>query len=193
MKTAECEGIEAFGAYFEQVVAVRVLDVQPVGKGKNKLVGIDAGDHVSRSVICGAPNVRPGLLTAWVPPGTTLGEKTIGTAVIEGAESEGMLASAAELGIGRDHSGLLELSSGSPGDKLNGLSADWIIEIDNKSLTHRPDLWGHLGMAREVSAIIGLSLSDPVKLSLLPEGPSPLKVHIEDFSLCGRYSALVVE
>src|SRR4051812_32194663 len=48
-------------------------------------------------------------------------------------------------------------------------------------------------MAREVSAILGLSLSDPVKLSLLPEGPSPLKVHIEDFSLCGRYSALVVE
>jgi phenylalanyl-tRNA synthetase beta chain len=193
MKTAECEGIEAFGAYFEQVIAVRVLDVQPVGKGKNKLVAIDAGDHANRSVVCGAPNVRPGLLAAWVPPGTTLGEKTIGTAVIDGAESEGMLASAAELGLGRDHSGVLELSASSPGDKLSGVSPDWTIEIDNKSLTHRPDLWGHLGMAREVSAIAGLSLHDPVQLSVLPQGGPKIKVDIANLTLAPRYSALVLE
>src|SRR5207302_1281748 len=63
----------------------------------------------------------------------------------------------------------------------------------NKSLTHRPDLWGHLGMAREVSAILGLTLSDPVKLTLLPQGSSELKVDIEDLTLCPRYSALVIE
>jgi phenylalanyl-tRNA synthetase beta chain len=104
-----------------------------------------------------------------------------------------MLASAAELGISRDHSGLLVLEEGVPGKKLDGLKPDWVIEIDNKSLTHRPDLWGHLGMAREVSAILGLNLSDPVNLSILPQGSSQVKVKIEDFTLCPRYSALVVE
>ncbi len=193
MKTAECEGIEAFGTHFADITVARVLEAEPVGSGKNKLVRIDVGRDQTVSVVCGAPNVAVGSLVAWVPPGTSLGEKHIGTAVIDGVQSEGMLASAAELAIGRDHSGLLVLPTGVPGEKLEGLKSDWVIEIDNKSLTHRPDLWGHLGMAREVSAILGLTLSDPVKLSILPEGPSDLKVEIEDFALCPRYSALVVE
>src|SRR5579875_592906 len=158
MKTAECEGIEAAGAHFAQVVAVRVLDVQPLPKGKNRAVTIDAGPGREVRVVCGAPNVRPGMLAPWVPPGTALAGKTIGRAVIEGVESEGMLASAVELGISRDHAGLLELENVEPGQPLPGLAADWIIEIDNKSLTHRPDLWGHIGMAREVAAITGQSL-----------------------------------
>ena len=105
----------------------------------------------------------------WVPPGTKLGEKLIGRATIEGVKSEGMLASAAELGISRDHSGVLELDAAmKPGDLLPGLTPDFIIEIDNKSLTHRPDLWGHYGMAREVAAITGLPLIDPVKPDCCP-------------------------
>ena len=68
-----------------------------------------------------------------------------------------------------------------------------MIEIDNKSITHRPDLWGHHGMAREVAAILGKKLKDPAHLSLLPEGPAAVKVRIEDFTLCPRYSALVFE
>ncbi len=71
--------------------------------------------------------------------------------------------------------------------------SDWIIEIDNKSLTHRPDLWGHYGMAREVAAITGLSLVDPVKPELLPAGESPVKVEIADLARCFRYSALLFE
>jgi phenylalanyl-tRNA synthetase beta chain len=76
---------------------------------------------------------------------------------------------------------------------LDRLLADSIIEIDNKSITHRPDLWGHFGMAREVAAILGLRLHDPVKLELLPTGPATIKIEIEDFDLCPRYSALVLE
>src|SRR5207248_7108401 len=57
----------------------------------------------------------------------------------------------------------------------------------------RPDLWGHHGMAREVSAILGLKLKDPVRLELLPEGPAAIHVEIADFDLCPRYSALVFE
>jgi phenylalanyl-tRNA synthetase beta chain len=193
MKTAECEGIEPAGAHFNSVVAARILTVDPIPKGKNKSVKIDTGNGRSAVVVCGAPNVRPGLVAPWVPPGTILGEKTIGRAVIEGIESEGMLASAAELGLNRDHSGLLELEDVEPGERLRGLAPDWVIEIDNKSLTHRPDLWGHYGMAREVAAITGKALRDPVHPELLPHGDSPVNVQVAEYSLCPRYSALLLE
>ncbi len=192
VKTAECEGIEPFGAHFSRVTVVRVLDVQPIGKGKNKLVKIDAGDGRTATMICGAGNVRAGMIAAWVPPGTSLGDKAIGTAVIDGVESEGMLASAAELDISRDGAGLLEMENISPGLPL-ALKPDWILEIDNKSLTHRPDLWGHIGMAREVAAIANRSLLDPVRLDILPGGGAPWTVEIADKTLCPRYSALVLE
>jgi len=69
---------------------------------------------------------------------------------------------------------------------------DSVIEIDNKSLTHRPDLWGHYGMAREVAAILGRKLVDPVQPAEFP-GSAPVRVSIEDHALCPRYSALVFE
>jgi phenylalanyl-tRNA synthetase beta chain len=69
---------------------------------------------------------------------------------------------------------------------------DHVIEVDNKSLTHRPDLWGHYGMAREVAAILGRKLVDPVKPARFPASPA-VHVNIEDHSLCPRYSALVFE
>jgi phenylalanyl-tRNA synthetase beta chain len=193
MKTAECEGIEAVGAHFTRVIAARVVRVEPLPKSKNKSVVIDVGDSKQAVVVCGAPNVRPGLLAPWVTPGTSLGERTIGRVVIEGVESEGMLASAAELGVNRDHSGLLELENIEPGQRLPHLRPDWIIEIDNKSLTHRPDLWGHHGMAREVAAITARTSRDPVKTELLPQGDTVVSVEISDRALCPRYSALVFE
>ena len=82
--------------------------------------------------------------------------------MINGVESDGMLASGAELGINRDHAGILELTA-TPGDR-HRRAPDHIIEIDNKSITHRPDLWGHHGMAREVAAILRKPLRDPVRL-----------------------------
>ena len=78
-------------------------------------------------------------------------------------------------------------------DPVEELEAEWqlaaglhIIEIDNKSITHRPDLWGHVGMAREVAAISRKSLRDPVNLRLLPEGPAPIGVAIKNFETCAR-------
>ncbi len=194
MKTAECEGIEPVGEHFAKVVVARVVSVAPLPKGKNSLVVADIGGGKEVNVVCGAANVRPGLLAPWVPPGTKLGEKEIGRASFEGVISEGMLASAAELGISRDHSGVLELAATlQPGCPLPGLEPDYVIEIDNKSLTHRPDLWGHYGMAREVAAITTQQLVDPVKPALLPSGNSPIKVEIADHALCPRFSALVFE
>jgi phenylalanyl-tRNA synthetase beta chain len=182
------------GEHFAKVVAARVVSVLPLPKGKNKQVVAEIGGGRQINVVCGAANVRPGIIVPWVPAGTKLGEKLIGEATIEGVSSEGMLASAAELGISRDHAGLLELDAAlKPGDPLPGLEPDFVIEIDNKSLTHRPDLWGHYGMAREVAAITGLTLVDPVKPNLLPGGASPVKIEIASHALCPRFSALVFE
>lgn len=190
LKTAEQEGVHAVGAHLPHIVVARVLTVD------NRVVTIDAGPQLGRrTVYCGAPNVRPGMLSAYVPAGTTLHEKPIVKAVVQGVESDGMLASGAELSLNRESEGILDLDATlTPGDPLPDCAPDHIIDIDNKSLTHRPDLWGHLGMAREVAAILHRSLHDPVDLSLIPAGvAAPLKIEIEDTTLCPRYSALVFE
>jgi phenylalanyl-tRNA synthetase beta chain len=183
MTTAECEGIEKTGALLEKACAARVQSVEPIPDSKNVRAVVDAGRYGIKTVVCGAPNCRPGMITAYAP---------IGKKEIHGVESDGMLASGAELGINKDHAGILELDS-QVGAPLPGCLADHVIEIDNKSITHRPDLWGHLGMAREVAAVTGAKLADPVRSELLPSGAPGIGVEIEDLALCPRYSALVFE
>lgn len=184
LKTAECEGVEAHGAMLDDVCVARVLTAEKVEGTHLTLTTVDTGRYGVKQVICGAPNCRAGMLTAYWP----LGRKTV-----RGVESDGMLASAAELGINRDGDGILEFTGVEPGTPLARLKPDTIVEIDNKSLTHRPDLWGHHGMAREVAAITGRPLRDPVDLSLIPGGPGLMNVEIRDFVLCPRYSCLVFE
>ena len=192
-KTAECEGTEAYAPFLEQVRLVRVVDVKAIEGSKNVYATIDAGPLGIKNVVCGAPNCRAGILAAWVMPGAELaGGKKIGKAKVSGHESEGMLAAGDEIGVNREHDGILEFSEGEPGARLAGIVPDHVIEIDNKSLTHRPDLWGHHGMAREVAAITGLALRDPVP-QVSWDGAPALKVEIEDYELCPRYSALVFE
>ena len=183
MKTAECEGIEVAGELLDRARAARVESAEPIPNSHNVKAVVDAGPYGRKTVVCGAPNCRPGAVSAYVP---------IGKKVIDGVESDGMLASAAELGINKDHSGILELQA-AIGAPVPGCVPDSVIEIDNKSITHRPDLWGHHGMAREVAAILGHKLRDPAKLDLLPPGPAAVKIRIEDLNLCPRYSALFFE
>ena len=178
MKTAECEGLEPAGAPLASASIARVTGVEFIEGSHNRIARVETARYGAKTVVCGAPNCRLGMLTVYVP---------LAAAVINGVESDGMLASGLELGINRDHNGIVELES----EVL--LAADTIIEVDNKSLTHRPDLWGHYGMAREVAAITHRSLRDPVRLDLQPAGPSPIRVEIEDLTLCPRYSALVLE
>ena len=184
MKTAECEGVEPVGELLSAACIARVESAEPIANSHNAKAIVDAGPHGRKTVVCGAPNCRPGMLTAWAP---------IGGKLINGVESDGMLASPAELGINKDHSGIIELETGVPGDPLPRCASDAVIEIDNKSITHRPDLWGHFGMAREVAAILGLKLRDAVDLSLIPSAPPTIGIQIEDFKLCPRYSALVFD
>ncbi len=179
MKTAECDGIETSGALLAGAVPALVESVEPIEGSHNRKAIVDAGRYGRKTVVCGAKNCRVGITTIYVP---------LGVKSVSGILSDGMLASAAELDINRDHSGIIEL------DGVQELPPpDSIIEIDNKSITHRPDLWGHYGMAREVAAITGSSLRDPVNMALLPALGGPLKIEIEDLALSPRYSALVFE
>ena len=173
-RTAECEGLESYGEATASVATV--ISSEPVPGTKLNLAQVETERYGHKTVVCGAPNCRAGLRTAYLP----IGRKTI-----QGVESDGMLAGSDELGINRDHIGIVELTGPLP-------PTDHILEIDNKSLTHRPDLWGHFGMAREVAAITGSKLMDPVDPSLLPEDPPAFEVegHAE---LCPRFSALVYE
>ncbi len=179
MKTAECEGVENVGTLLAEAVPATVESVEPIAGSHNVKAIVDAGRHGRKTVVCGASNCRAGLLTVYVP----LGLKTV-----SGVESDGMLASASELGINRDHAGIIELRGG---QQLP--FPDTVIDIDNKSITHRPDLWGHHGMAREVAAIAGKQLRDPVWLGDMPAPGGPLQIEIDDLALCPRYSALVFE
>jgi phenylalanyl-tRNA synthetase beta chain len=179
MKTAECDGIEAVGALLAGAVPARVEAVEPIEGSHNVKATVDAGRYGRKTVVCGASNCRAGITTIYVP---------LGVKKVSGVLSDGMLASASELEINKDHSGILEL------DGTQELPvSDYIIEIDNKSITHRPDLWGHHGMAREVAAITGSALQDRVDMALLPAPDWPIHVKIENLDLCPRYSALVFE
>jgi phenylalanyl-tRNA synthetase beta chain len=179
MKTAECEGVETAGLLLADAAAATVESVEPIEGTHNVKTVVDAGPYGKKTVVCGAPNCRPGIRTIYVP---------LGRKVVSGIESDGMLASAAELEINRDNTGIIELRGGQDIPR-----PDSVIDIDNKSITHRPDLWGHHGMAREVAAITGKTLRDPVWLGALPPPGGPVNIEIEDLHLCPRYSALIFE
>src|SRR5215469_6974032 len=161
MKTAECEGLEPFGAALATASLAHVTGVEWIEGSHNQIAMVETARYGKKQVVCGAPNCRPGMTTVYVPAPPV---------VIHGVESDGMLASGLELGINRDHSGIVEL------DTEVLLTPDTVIEVDNKSLTHRPDLWGHYGMAREVAAITRELLRDPVKLNLLPRDQAAVRV-----------------
>src|ERR1019366_8683268 len=89
MKTAECEGVEPECELLARACLARVESVEPIANSHNVKAVVDAGPSGRKTVVCGAPNCRPGLITAWA---------AIGSKVIGGVESDGMLATAAELG-----------------------------------------------------------------------------------------------
>ncbi len=121
-------------------------------------------------VVCGAPNVKAGLLVAWIPPGaivpSSYDEEQFKLEVrpLRGVNSNGMLASSSELAISDDHDGILEIDKpAKPGDSFAKLYEldDYIIEIENKMFTHRPDCFGILGVAREIAGIENISFTSP--------------------------------
>ncbi len=196
LSTAEVEEVYHKGDDLKDVVAGKILSVEnhPDSK-KLHLLKVDTGDQTV-DCVCGAPNVREGMIVPFVKAGGMVGGQTIGVAKLAGYPSCGMCCSAAELGISDDHSGLMELPADTPvGADLTTLYPirDVVFEVDNKSLTNRPDLWGHYGIAREFAALTGRALKPAPAEELgqydaLPEIP----ISVED-DLCYRYTGLRVD
>ncbi|MEX1024949.1 MAG: phenylalanine--tRNA ligase subunit beta [Planctomycetota bacterium] len=195
--TAEVEGLTPFAPALADVVVGQVVEREPHADADSLSVcRVDIGDGDALQIVCGAPNVRAGLRVAVARVGTVLpGGLKLGKAKIRGVESRGMICSERELGLGDEHDGIWEL----PGAPDLGASVadalglrDWVIEIDNKSLTHRPDLWGHRGIAGELAAIHGRELR-PLDSSALPTGAgAAYPVRVESGS-CPRYFALPID
>jgi len=169
------------GAKYKGVIVAKVISCEkhPNADKLNVCVIDDGGvtSEVNRDedgyvqVVCGAPNVREGLLVAWIPPKAivpstydTSDPFTLEARELRGVVSNGMLASGKELAINEDHDGILEIDQEvQPGQlfaevyKLN----DFIIDIENKMFTHRPDCFGQLGVAREIAGILGHKFTSP--------------------------------
>lgn len=198
LSTAEVENEIFFkGSDISGIVVAEIKSVEnhPDSK-KLHLLKVDAGDGELTDVVCGAPNVRVGLKTAFAKVGAKIGEIEIAPRKLAGYTSNGMCCSEKEIGISDDNSGIMEITDDLPNgtDMKDAYQIDDIIfEVDNKSLTNRPDLWGHYGIAREFAALAGRELKplDTVDLSKYNDLPQ-VDMKIED-NLCQRYSCLQVE
>ena len=155
LSTAEVEN-EIFykGSDLSGIVVARIVSVENHPESqKLHLLKVDIGEEELVDVVCGAPNVRVGMKTAFAKVGAQIGEITIAPRKLAGYTSCGMCCSEKELGISEDNSGIMDLDESLPlGKDLKEIFAidDIIFEVDNKSLTNRPDLWGHYGIARSL-------------------------------------------
>lgn len=187
----EVEEVISLGERYKDIVIAKVIscekhpdaDKLSVCKiddgGKTAVVSRDENGWVQ--VVCGAPNVREGLLVAWIPPGAIVPSTydteqfKLEVRPLRGVDSNGMLASGKELGLNEDHEGILEVDIDcTPGTSLIKAYEldDYIIDIENKMFTHRPDCFGILGVAREVAGIQHIKFTSPewytMPLSLTP-------------------------
>ena len=206
LSTVEVEGIEYPGRNLARICVGRIVSATPVEGTHLTLTQVDAGEHGQVQVVCGAANARAGLLSVLALPGASIHPKgaaqtlEVKSVVMRGLASEGVLCAADELGLqgvfppGPER-GIIELvdqtvAAGS------GLAAyigfdDAVLEIDNKSLTNRPDLWGHYGIARELAAIYRLDLKPLPELPVLPVSSALLDP--ADQTLCPRFTATTIE
>lgn len=199
MHTVEVEGWQAQSQTFDSVVVGKVVSVNPhPNADRLRLVKVDIKKEVL-NIVCGAPNVAVGqrvpvaLIGAVLPNGLTIKESEI-----RGEKSYGMICAEDELGLGQDHEGIMVLAesakAGQNFAEYLGLN-DVILEIDNKSLSNRGDLWGHYGMAREISTLLKAPLNPYLKINddlLVSSGKDSVDVKIEDKKSCSRYIAVKI-
>ncbi len=194
---------------YDNIFIVKVVECEAIPETHLHLCKVDAGKHELAGedglvqVVCGAPNVHAGMLAAWIAPGAIVPQSVhedapfvIGKRKMLGKyDSFGMLAGADELDLGDDHSGIVEIDPemAKPGDKLADIFEldDAILDIENKSLTHRPDCFGLLGFAREVAGILGKEFkSEP---AVEESDFKKIGVSIADATICPRYSGVVLK
>ncbi|PWB38475.1 MAG: phenylalanine--tRNA ligase subunit beta [Parcubacteria group bacterium] len=206
MSTVEVEKIIQQAKNLENIVVGRVEEITKHPQAdKLEVCRVDVGDS-SLQIVCGGTNLSKGMLVAVAKVGAKVkwhgeGELVVLTkAKIRGVESYGMIAAASEIGLvdlfpsQSDHE-ILDLSAFNlkVGQNLSQALEldDTIIDIENKSINHRPDLWGQYGLARELAAIYKINLKPYSRLPIKPQSKDlALKVTVEDTANCYRYMAV---
>ena len=195
LSTAEVEDIYFKGKEVNNVVVGEIVSFEAHPNSKKlHILKVDGGDRIY-DCVCGAPNAALGLKVAFAKVGGSVPGLEIAKREVAGYVSEGMCCSEAELGISDENSGIMELDpSLKNGTDLKEIFDidDVVFEVDNKSLTNRPDLWGHYGIAREFAALTKkelkpLSLTEPVY-----SGDKKIPVTVTREDLVYRYSCLEV-
>lgn len=173
------EEVVNVGDKYKDALIVKVVECEKhPDADRLSVCKIDSGAEELITVVCGAPNVHAGMWAVWLPPESTVPSThgtdkpfVLGSRELRGVMSNGMLAAGDELGINNDHDGIIEITEQ---DLLNGKELvagasfaevfgldDTIIDIENKMFTHRPDLFGQLGVAREIAGILGHQFTSP--------------------------------
>ncbi len=200
MSSAEIESIEYMNQHLETIITAKITSLSKhPNADKLTLCDVDTGSE-NLKIVCGAPNHKEGDIVALATVGTKFNEEfTVRKSKIRGEESFGMLCSEREMGLSEAHEGILILPPDTPlGKKMSEFYPDWQdvrFEIDNKSITHRPDLWSHHGFAREIGALLDRPVKDPVnwKLEKTFNSNDELSVTINNPENCPRYSGLVIK
>ncbi|MDD3172429.1 MAG: phenylalanine--tRNA ligase subunit beta [Herbinix sp.] len=196
LSTAEVEDIYEYGKNIKDVVVGKIIEINDHPNSKKlHLVKVDLGSEVV-DCVCGAPNVFVGAIVPFAKLGGQVGDLEIKEAKIAGEISHGMCCSEKELGISEDHSGLMMLDDTYPlGTDIKSFMQldDTIFEVDNKSLTNRPDLWGHYGIAREISVLTKRPLKplEVVNTSIYKD-LAEVDVKVEGSDKAFRYSCITL-
>ena len=192
----EVDAVDTVGETVPGVVTARVLRLeQHPDAAKVQRVYVDAGDGDERHVWCGAFNMAEGDVVPLATLGTTMPNgMTIERRGILGIDSEGMLCSASELGLGDDHSGIRVLPAGAPlgvpyGEAL-GLTPDVLIDAD--VTRNRPDCWGYVGIARDLAAKLGVEFRPPRAALAVTGDARTASVEIVDGDRCARFTSTVI-
>ncbi|HZJ34524.1 MAG TPA: phenylalanine--tRNA ligase subunit beta [Candidatus Angelobacter sp.] len=218
-RLVEIEKVIDLGAKYKDVLIAKVVEANKLdGSDHLSVTKIDDGGTVKDierdekgliQVVCGAPNIKAGQLIAWLPPKSIVPETynkpepfVLDTRELRGVKSNGMVASARELDLFDEHDGILEIDAdvklGASFAKTYELD-DYLFDIENKSLTHRPDCFGVIGFAREVANITGKAFKTPEWLmnispdfNKIKSDEIKLNVAIDDPDLSRRYMAVVM-
>jgi len=191
----EVDSVDPLFPELKNLLTVKVIKVEShPNADKLHLCEVDTGEEIL-SIVCGAPNVHEGLITALAPVGTIMPDGTkIKTSKVRGIKSFGMLCSERELGLSESHEGIMDLPEdtayGQPLLTALGMD-DLVVEVD---LTpNRPDCASVIGIAREVSGVTRTPLTRPVEDAELEHSAEYFRVDVENNELCPRYSAKLIK
>lgn len=183
---------------YKNIVTAKITKIEKHPNADKLLIAYCDTSNANYKIITGATNIFEGAIVPLALEGAIIpvNQKQINKTEFKGIISEGMLCSAFELKIDNDHSGIMILDEktplGLPIWKVLDLD-DVIFFIDNPSITHRPDLWGHYGIAREVAAIYNKPLKPYLPKIIKIEENNELKIEVESFDDAPMYGILHIK